>query len=170
MPWGERTYLIANDEVIEFCNAINRGREPRPGAHGFFLLRRGNEEKQADGTPVLPAQFKGYLLDEPIQAEIIGAGKSTLRPGRANWKFKDTEAMVNVGKGDRILPGMKLHGQDPDISAGTVKILAVDENTSTGVVVQLGEGNGPQIGWKLSTRAHWAESLEGNQANKVGER
>jgi hypothetical protein len=33
--WGERRYLIANDKLVNFCNAINSKEEPRKKARGF---------------------------------------------------------------------------------------------------------------------------------------
>jgi len=73
ISWGSRHYLVPGDEVIGFCNNINQGLEPRAGGRGFYLLRKGDENKEVTGFPKLPDEYRSYLLGKPIEA-IISAG------------------------------------------------------------------------------------------------
>ena len=93
IAWGDRLYLIYENDLSDFIDAINFGIEPR-GAdiqrnyYGTFLLREGDDEKKTDGVPALPSNYKERLLREPITAtivsiEIVGKQKvATIDRGR----------------------------------------------------------------------------------------
>jgi hypothetical protein len=56
--WGERRYLLADDEIAEFRNWVKHGFQSREPQHRSvrFLLRVGDEAKPAEGEPVFPPQ------------------------------------------------------------------------------------------------------------------
>jgi hypothetical protein len=58
VAWGSREYLIPPDKVIDFCDDVKRGVEPRRGRHGQHLLRRGDETKLTTGSPTLPVEYE----------------------------------------------------------------------------------------------------------------
>lgn len=47
--WGPRTYLIATNEMVDFCKDVKSGRDPRSDMHGRHLLRNGDEKKRVNG-------------------------------------------------------------------------------------------------------------------------
>ena len=98
IAWGDRKYLVPADDIVGFCNAVNDGFQSRKGMHGFYLLRRGDEEKEVKGFPAVPEEFKPYLLAHPIDAEIVGVGKVTTRLGMGELKFRETPVTLNRGK------------------------------------------------------------------------
>lgn len=59
--WGSRDYLVEEEEVADFCAAINDGSEPRTKPAGRFYLRHGDWNKPVAGIPALP---------EPCRARI----------------------------------------------------------------------------------------------------
>ena len=75
VTWGLRRYLIPADKIIDFCNAVNEGDEPRTSVFGNFLLRRGDEKLQVRGLPDIPEEFRNYLQEKPVNAEIIAVKK-----------------------------------------------------------------------------------------------
>jgi hypothetical protein len=150
--WGPRTYLIAADEMVDFCNDVNSGREPRKGIYGRHLLRDGDEKREAEGKPDVPAQFIQYLLKKPIIGQIVAVGKVSTRPSVASFKFKDIEVTLNVGKKDGLLPGMQL-GAISNRAFDSVKISRVESDQAFGVITQIGENDPmPELGWKFSTK------------------
>jgi len=157
ISWGERKYLIPTDDIIGFCNDINSGLEPRKQISGSnYLLKMGDEEKEVSGFPYIPKEYKEYLLERPIEAEIVDVGSYTLRPFVGKMNFKDIAVTVNAGKNDGLLPGMELHVIKPDKIFETVKITKVDHEKSEGVMTQRDERKGnPLVGWNLSTRLRW---------------
>jgi hypothetical protein len=150
--WGPRTYLVAFDEMADFCNAVNSKREPRNDMHGRHLLREGDEKKRATGEPQVPAAFKKHLLKKPIVAIIVAIGKVSTRPSVADFKFKDIEVTLNVGKKDGLLPGMEL-GTISNRTSDSVKITSVEDDQAFGLITQIGEDDPmPKVGWRFSTK------------------
>jgi hypothetical protein len=148
--WGERVYLIPTDEMIEFCNAVNDGREPRNGSWGWFFLRENDTDKEATGKPMLPEEFMPYLLDEPIDTIIVSI--KDIREGD-----KITTVVIDKGTRDGLLPGMILDIIKPERVFGKMKLTVVEETQSEGEVVVYPIGTGqekttPAEGWEFSTR------------------
>ena len=106
--WGDRKYLVPANAVVGFCNDVNSGREPRKQPHGRFLLRRGDETKKSSGSPAVPPEFQAYLIKQPIEASITQIGKTSTRPSRADFQFKDTTVTRNAGEKQGLHPGMEL--------------------------------------------------------------
>lgn len=156
VAWGERRYLVAADELMGFCNAVNSGDEPRRDLHGRHLLRRGDEKKPARGQPALPAEFGRHLLAEPLTATIVAVGASTTRPSVVEWRFRDTPVTLDVGARQGVAVGMKLLVVAPEDVAESVRVTRVEEDRAEALMTQAGEEEpGPQVGWRLSTRAPW---------------
>ncbi|MEN6450205.1 MAG: hypothetical protein ABFC96_06925 [Thermoguttaceae bacterium] len=156
IAWGERKYLVPSDDIVGFCNDVNDGSEPRKGMHGSYLLRDGDEKKEAKGVPTVPAEFRPYLLSHPVEAEIVVVGNATTRPSVCEWKFKDTPVVLNRGKKQGLLKGMKLHVTKPNNVVESVEITKAEDERCEAVMTQVGEKEaGPQVGWKLSTRCRW---------------
>ncbi len=113
VKWGERLYLMHKESLIEFCNAINLGLEPRRdlGAEwylGSFYLREGDEKRSASGPPSLPTDSISQLLKRPVEAHV-----------QAILQDNDTQlAVINKGTEVGLRPGMRFvindeHGSDP---------------------------------------------------------
>ena len=76
MRWGERVYLLDEDNFGNLIEAINLGFEPRSvegysAFYGAIYLREGDENKPAAVPPPLPAEFLRDLLPEPVVATIL---------------------------------------------------------------------------------------------------
>lgn len=96
--WGPRRYLVPQEDVRDFCNAVNQGSEPRTHVWGQYYLRVGDEKKAAGGDPDLPAKWKPLLI----------AKKDRVKPPR----FDPKERLPNATdfrslKPDRAKPGAK---------------------------------------------------------------
>jgi hypothetical protein len=158
VAWGERVYLIPSDDVVGFCNKVNEGIEPRDAFYGFYLLRKGDEKKTVSGFPIVPEEYRAYLLDKPITAEIVSINSVTTRPSVCEWKFKDTTVTVNAGTDKGLRKGMEMQVVKPGNVVESVTITKVENNTSQAVMIQVGEKEpGPKKGWQLSTRCRWKE-------------
>jgi hypothetical protein len=78
VAWGGRTYLLAENEVLEFCNRVNAGVEGGRLAHGSHATEPGeqwlffvkNPDRSVEGTPALPEAWTGYLLPAPLTGQI----------------------------------------------------------------------------------------------------
>jgi hypothetical protein len=95
IEWGKRRYLIPDEEMIDFCNEINLGREPRESPNGTFFLREGDWVKIVSGFPELQGSWINYLLPEPISGKIIELTEYG-------------HAKVNLGNKNHVCTDMKL--------------------------------------------------------------
>jgi len=92
--WGQRHYLIPADGMIQFTNAINSGMQPGAlgGRSWRLLLRRGDEQKKAEGLPDIPSEYLKYILQEPVTAQV-----SSITETRMENERRVTRVTLNVG-------------------------------------------------------------------------
>jgi type 1 glutamine amidotransferase len=64
--WGERLYLVPKQAGMGFCSLVNEGWEPRSMPHGNLYLRKGYEEKEVTGLPMVPKDWEPMLQKKPI--------------------------------------------------------------------------------------------------------
>ena len=78
--WGDRAYLVAHNRIKLFCDAVNRGDEPRKGYIGNFYLRRrpDGQMDSVSGSPAVPKEWQPFLLKKPLGSNGVidspGAG------------------------------------------------------------------------------------------------
>jgi hypothetical protein len=160
--WGARHYLIPIRGMVDFCNAVNDGSESHGRTSSRFLLRRGDEQIRVSGFPGVPPEYRAYLLAKPVSAQIVSVGKYVTRPSIVDFKFKDTPVTLDKGTNHGLRVGMELHVVAPGNAIESVKITKEEPDRCEGLMTQMGEHEaGPKVGWKLSTRAPWNESLDG---------
>jgi hypothetical protein len=145
--WGERHYLIAADQMIDFANQYNAGFEPRASVYGMHLLRRGDDQKPATGKPPLPFEYRGYLLDRPIEAHVTAVGELHKRD-----EYISTATIVlSAGQDAGLKPGMRLYVVDAEHRGATVRVTRVG-NASSEAEASLFGSERLERGWKMSTR------------------
>jgi hypothetical protein len=171
VAWGDRKYLISSDEVVDFCNDVNAGFEPRTDEygrryghqeHGMSFLRLGDQEKQVVGPPIVPKDYRPYLLKEPITAAILAVGEPVKKSDRDRVKWT-TAVTIDAGKKKGVLPGMQLYLIAPQnvnslgmFDVNSLRVSRVEDDKAEAVLEQFDNGTkGPdlKVGWKVSTRA-----------------
>ena len=95
MSKGARRYLVPDDKLLAFCNAVNQGVEPRDSDYGDFDLKEGHEAIAVEGFPTAPEAWKAFLLKAPLRGTVV-----ELLP--------DFKARINIGKKDGLRVGMEL--------------------------------------------------------------
>lgn len=171
VTWGTRHYLIAVEEMPDFCNAVNAKDEPRSRPWGRFLLRRGDEETPVSGRPELPPKYQAFLLEKPLVAELVAVGPTKLKPSTSmkDVTFRIVPVEVNAGKADGVFEGMKFHVMKPLDSRNALELTTLAKVIKVGAHACTAEftcmdftdmDNGrvqPQVGWKLSTLPVWRQ-------------
>jgi hypothetical protein len=109
VSWGKRLYLIESNRLIVFCNAVNAGQEPRREEQAGFLLREDDWQKDAPGAPLVPADFRRFLLKRPVQCAVRSVEQRMQEvpvPGfpYGDGKLKGTLATVSAGKSHGLIP------------------------------------------------------------------
>ncbi len=99
--WGDRRYLVASEELIDFCNDINGG-EP---LHELHLVRGLGDRATpvewcrrppADQQPVLPTPFQRFILRDPIHARITDCGVGDLPARRSVVHLEQTAQSLGL--------------------------------------------------------------------------
>jgi hypothetical protein len=108
VKWGERLYLMPKEYLIEFCNAINLGLEPRKSLGtdwylGSSYLRNGDENKKVSGPPSLSSDLIDLLLEKPVEGEIINIER----------EGETKVAIINRGSEAGLKPGMRMVSTKP---------------------------------------------------------
>lgn len=143
VKWSERIYLIPEEKLADFCNAVNLGIEPRRDLSseyyfGSFYLREGDETKPVTGMPFMPGERNSLLLAKPVTATVIKV---------EGERYKQI-AVIDKGSLDGLKAGIRLIGETEEPSAWAgVKVLSVEKKTAT--VEVSGE---VKVGYKLSTK------------------
>jgi hypothetical protein len=112
--WGDRIYLISDEQMINFCNMVNLGVEPRRRGYGKEFIRITPTEKsrkgeegpklgEIQGRPRVPARWDKHLLEHPLEGKILEG-------------FEDHRAKLDLGSDDGLREGMELlvEGGKPD--------------------------------------------------------
>ena len=104
--WGQRLYLLADGDMLPFCNAVNLGLEPRQEIYGKSYVnikitkkaKRGEEFpllQKVEGLPGLPKRWEPFLLRRPPEGSVIEV-------------LKDKRARIHLGSDDGLKVGMEL--------------------------------------------------------------
>ena len=96
--WGRRIYLVAEDELVAFCNSVNDGDEPRSEAYGMTFLRENDWDVPVVGKPDIPAKVREYLLESPVRGRLVS--RTSVGKG-----------VVDRGSDQGLRPGMILYSQ-----------------------------------------------------------
>jgi hypothetical protein len=129
--WGKRLYLLAEGEILEFCNAINLGAEPRDKIYGRFYIRtkldidlvdrRGPPRLEAvGGLPEIPKECEPFLIKRPLRGRVT--------------EIEDNKMVrINLGARDGIRKGMDLWVQ-AERGFGFVTVVGVEMRSCTAEV------------------------------------
>ena len=151
--WGQRKYLVATNQMIQFCNAINGGFEPRDSAWGMFLLKKGDEKKTVTGRPELPEQYRKFLLKKPIVVAITKISDAKINP--KDDTFKEFTIELDSGSEQELFPGMELHFQDEDYF-GFIEVKTFTGKSAEAILNAYGKDEKmPKVGLKLTTLPPW---------------
>lgn len=132
IAWDQRLYLIDEDKIIDFCNQINAGDEPRKTRGVYpFLLRDGDQDKPANGKPSLPKEYAQYLIEVPFVATVVKQDEHVLR--------------LDKGFDDGVRVGLKMWVEFEDQYKHT-SMMEVVSVESKSCVAEVRGGRWPQTG------------------------
>jgi hypothetical protein len=155
IAWEQRSYLVPSNEVLEFCNDMNSGF----GGLGRWLQRSGDQKEPVSGLASVPAEYRGYLLKEPVAATIIAIGPVTTFPSE-HGRCEEATVILDAGKDKGLLKGMQMYVVEPECAPAVITV--VEDHKSQAVMTRFVDGSPgadpppirdppAKIGWKLST-------------------
>ena len=167
VPWGKRRYLVPEQGMLEFCNSFNSG-GLQYGREPFVLARDGDEKLPVEGMPVVPEQFRKFLLAEPIAGtlrEVFPIERGEMPKGM-NMEWIKARAAMEPGAKAGVQKGMMFCLVEPS-GFKRAEVIAVRDDDCTVEFkdfVMAGEaGIDPKPGWKLSTQS-WVSRLKDDPA------
>jgi hypothetical protein len=147
VPWGGRTYLLAENEVLEFCNRVNAGVEGGRLAHGgssmkpedawLFFVR--NPSASVAGAPALPPSWAGFLLAAPLE----GAVGEVVTP---------LTARVTLGSRHGVREGMRLYVDAGNGRRPPGRVTKVSEGSCEIELGEVSRGVVMEVGMKVTSR------------------
>lgn len=153
--WGKRHYLIRPDKMLDFCNEVNTGSEPRKGVHGMALLKRGDEKIDVNGLPEIPAAYRKHLRTEPLKGKITEVHGATSRTFGEYTRY-EYPCVIDVGEDDGVFEGMVFKVDDPTThTLARARVIEVRKKTATVVVdVSVPRDGKPKPGWVLDSKMY----------------
>ncbi|MBT2117534.1 hypothetical protein KK141_18090 [Dyella sp. LX-66] len=106
VAWGDRMYMISENELPAFASAVNLGDEPRKSAQGLFLMRTGDEQRKAYGIPILPAAQQSLIREVPLEVGVVSV--SRLHDDDADKLECRYRLELDHGANDGLVVGMNL--------------------------------------------------------------
>ena len=105
--WGERRYMIRQDKMMGFVNAINHRLEPRERVHGMFLLAREDENKAVEGLPDLPPAYLALIRRAPMRVRVVSIDGVDKKKSDQDCSYT-YRMTLDRGATDRFAPGIEL--------------------------------------------------------------
>ena len=125
--------------MLDFCNEINQGREPRNRIQGFYYLRSGDEEKPVVGLPSVPQSWRGHVLAKPLKGSVIAVDSKGI-------------AKISLGRRDGIKPGMVFITMPADGRCAYLQVVSVEEGSAKAKLDGVFSEGKAKVGDKVSTR------------------
>jgi hypothetical protein len=108
VSWGDRRYLLAEDELLEFCNRVNSGSELSNPSRGLMIRSR---DAKAFGKPELPIEFQARIFDEPLVAKVVSKSEAELTNEQGLSKRL---VVLDVGRTRGAFEKMRVYRSSPN--------------------------------------------------------
>ena len=150
--WGGRRYLVSQEKLVAFCNAINAGMEPRNKISGDFLLRGEEFKTNVEDWPELPEEVLPYLLREPIHAKIKEVETPKTDVGRRGFKYPHTKVILTAGTKEGVLLDMDFYVKEGESEGQRATVTTVRDHESEAEVLLIPSLHKvPEAGLRVST-------------------
>lgn len=127
VKWGHRRWLVPTDEMERFAYAVISGSWEDYGA---YYVRRDEYDKEPQGYPEIPKQFR-YIFDrKPLKVKLLSARKKP-----ENWY---SDVTIDAGKNRGVIVGMSFWLIGVKNTNVKISVVEVNENTAVAKVVGVG--------------------------------
>lgn len=138
LRWGGRLYLVPESGMIDFCNRVNRGWEPRHMPYGREYIRKNDWDRPVLGPPTIPDAWRPYLLRTPLRVTV-------------KRLLDKREAVIDRGSAAGILPDLVFTSK-PKARLGSYKVVRVRHSEADICPEYSFLDQGPVVGMELSTK------------------
>jgi hypothetical protein len=130
--WGQRHYLVAPEDLVQFCCAVNSTADDEIGR----FLRKAEKVAEPHGYPSLAPSFSRYLRLPPISAKVVAV--SSDRIARNEWPMYRVTVTLSAGASRGVQPGMAFWLADAKRKSRLkLRVQSVERSTSKADVVEV---------------------------------
>jgi hypothetical protein len=153
VPWGDRLYLVGEEQLGDFVNAVNSGSEPCSDMCTSFLLRADDRKAKVTGQPTLPAEYAARLLDKPLYARVTKIIEGDQMAVDDEYHDRSATVELDVGRNGGLWEGMEFYATTGDLMTDTFTVVKVAESSSVASVQSYDDSLlAPKRGLCVSTR------------------
>lgn len=135
--WRDWDFLVPEHRMLAFCNVFNSMDDSRRRSKLFasFASKANGgaveaTSSEAERLPDVPTEFRKYLLDRVVTGKVLFVAAPVHDADFAEEAARfETIVTVDVGRKDRLLPGMLLSLAEID-GYGEGEILDTEESTA----------------------------------------
>ncbi len=145
VPWGNRKYLIAPNQMLAFARDIRNGSEPRPTGHGDYFAGFDDSLPKPTGRPALPEEYASLLDFPPFRARV----SEVLSPaGGGSSDNTAARVRLDVGERDGVYAGLRLSlDSTTGQSVGWSTVVEVGQRDCIAKIRFDSQDPRPQVGW-----------------------
>jgi len=158
--WGMRRYLLTDEQMMAFVNAMHRGWEPRTEPQGFFLLARDDDKVPVSGLPALPQSVLASVRSSPLIVHVSSV-ESAERVGRADFPECRVRIRIRIPDGESVARGLEFEVTDPPSEYASFRVMDVADREvlAEDTLFQdcLDTAHLPTTAWVLSSGAYAAK-------------
>jgi hypothetical protein len=124
VPWGDRDYLVPEDQMMDLCNRANDRSEwwiPSAKQYAFpcklARARPAIDDSEHVAQPEVPSEFSKYLLESEVTTSVVTAEAPRAFASNDTPPSKDYELFVTVdaGRDHKLEAGMLLYSTETQV-------------------------------------------------------
>ncbi len=151
IDWKDRSYLVGEEDLPEFCSFVNGAAHFRLG-----LFSKKSEPGRFVDRPIVPAEYEPYLLSKPVHLRVSECGE--YEPGKVVDSYGLTRVTLDAGQAQGILEGMRVSRCGSPFTELTIE--SSTEHQSIGVLQHSFDESQPEVGWCFTTGGRESECLQ----------
>ncbi|MEO8003006.1 MAG: hypothetical protein ABI644_14105 [Arenimonas sp.] len=162
--WGNRRYLIPEEDLQSFTTDINLGDEPRNASSsraGMYYLAVGDEDKPVSVLPDLPADYLKKIRSVAVETNVSDV--KLLKNHQYDYSCgREYRVTLDKGSADGLAKGDTLRLSNTGDSYERIDLLEVRNQSATALVFVAAKNctdtsKSPNRSWKYTTGAYVAK-------------
>ena len=107
VQWGQRRYLVPDDRMLDFVNAVNHRMEPSMFRGSLFLAAAENAARPVSGLPDLPEVLRSQIRTVPLDLRVSSVEPLGQRKGLFG-KACAYRLHFDLPAGETLIEGLEL--------------------------------------------------------------
>jgi hypothetical protein len=131
---GERLYLVGEEQVEGFVNAVDTGSEPCEEYCLGFFLRDSDRFATSSRIPDLPSETGINTLDFALFARVITVIEPDLDAVDGEFRWRKAKVELDAGSDDGVEEGMEFYSSTAGWITDTIRVVKVKDRSALATV------------------------------------